>query len=151
MWIKVLATGYFAQQDTKTPVKIGIVAMVANMVFNVIFVYWLYDQGIGHAGLALATAASAWMNASLLWWGLKKRGVWQPSTIKSKFIAPVLASVAMALTLWFGLERAAVDWMSASFADRVANLAILVVLGLVVYLSVVPMLGWRKATLIAPK
>ena len=71
MLIKVLAPGYYARQDMKTPVKIGIIAMVSNMVLNVVFVFplmWYYDMG--HVGLALATSASAWINAALLYLSL---------------------------------------------------------------------------------
>lgn len=69
MLIKVLAPGFFAREDTKTPVKIGIIAMVANMVFNLILIFPL-----AHAGLALATSLSAWLNGYLLWRGLRKEG-----------------------------------------------------------------------------
>ena len=68
MAIKVLATGFFARQDMKTPVKVGIIAMIANMVFNLIFVYLLhYHYHLGQVGLALATSLSAWLNAALLY------------------------------------------------------------------------------------
>ncbi len=70
MLIKVLAPGFFARQDTKTPVKVGIIAMIANMVFNLILIWPL-----AHAGLALATALSAFLNAGLLGYLLHKQGV----------------------------------------------------------------------------
>ncbi|WP_459874548.1 murein biosynthesis integral membrane protein MurJ [Halomonas shantousis] len=70
MLIKVLAPGYFARQDTRTPVIIGMVAMVANMVFNLLLIWPL-----AHAGLALATALSAYLNAGLLGRGLRKQNV----------------------------------------------------------------------------
>ncbi|MBN8413906.1 murein biosynthesis integral membrane protein MurJ [Halomonas denitrificans] len=70
MLIKVLAPGFFARHDTKTPVKVGIVAMVANMVFNLILIWPL-----AHAGLALATALSAFLNAGMLAWLLRRQGV----------------------------------------------------------------------------
>ncbi|MFG6668318.1 murein biosynthesis integral membrane protein MurJ [Halomonas sp. HNIBRBA4712] len=70
MLIKVLAPGFFARQDTKTPVKVGIAAMVANMVFNLILIWPL-----AHAGLALATALSAFLNAGLLGYLLVRQKV----------------------------------------------------------------------------
>ncbi|WP_412851925.1 murein biosynthesis integral membrane protein MurJ [Ectothiorhodospira shaposhnikovii] len=72
--IKILAPGYFSRQDTKTPVKVGIIAMVANMVLNlVIVVPWVWMDWPGpHAGLALATALSAYLNAALLYRGLRR-------------------------------------------------------------------------------
>ncbi len=70
MLIKIWAPGYFARQDTATPVKIGIIAMIANMGLNLIFIVPL-----AHAGLALATALSAFLNAGLLARGLRRQGV----------------------------------------------------------------------------
>lgn len=72
MLIKVLVTGYFSRQDMKTPVKIGIIAMVANMVFNLMLV-WEYK----HVGLSLASTLSALLNAGLLYRGLHQRGVYR--------------------------------------------------------------------------
>ena len=78
MLIKVLAPAYYARKDTVTPVKIGIVAMVVNMVLNLLFVlplmhYW----NAGHMGLALATSVAAFLNAGLLLRGLLRSGVYQ--------------------------------------------------------------------------
>lgn len=74
MLIKILAPGFYARQDTRTPVKIGIVAMVTNMVLNIILVFPL-----AHAGLALATTLSSSLNAFLLYQGLIKDRVLLPS------------------------------------------------------------------------
>jgi putative peptidoglycan lipid II flippase len=72
MLIKVFAPCYYARQDVKTPVKIGIIAMVSNMVFNLMLV-WHFK----HVGLALASTLSAFLNAGLLYWGLHKTGVYR--------------------------------------------------------------------------
>lgn len=78
--IKILAPGYYARQDTKTPVKIAIKAMIANMFLNVLFVVpmvvWSIDGP--HTGLALATSASAYLNAGLLYRGLRQQGIYSP-------------------------------------------------------------------------
>lgn len=97
MLIKVLAPGYYARQDTKTPVRFGIIAMVANMVMNAILIF-----PMGYVGLALATALSGILNAGLLAWGLSKRGIYHPSRKTLWFAGKVaLASVAMAgLLMW---------------------------------------------------
>ena len=71
--IKVLAPGYYARQDTRTPVRIAVIAMAANMVMNIILVFPL-----AHAGLALATTLSASLNAFLLYRGLRREGVYLP-------------------------------------------------------------------------
>jgi len=73
MFIKVLAPGYYSRQDTKTPVKIAVIAMVTNMVLNIALVFPLQ-----HAGLALATSMAAALNAFLLYKGLRKIDVYRP-------------------------------------------------------------------------
>ena len=74
---KVLAPGYFARQDTKTPVRIGIIALLANMLLNIAIVLPWYQSGASgpHAGLAAATSLSAFLNAGLLYRGLRHDGV----------------------------------------------------------------------------
>ena len=151
MWIKVLATGYFAQQDTKTPVKIGIIAMIVNMAFNVIFVWWLYDKELGHVGLALATAASAWLNAGLLLLGLKRRQVILPSSLKWVSLVPVVSTILMGVALQFAVWQLNLNWVMADFATRAMHLTWLVVLGLAIYTACIPLLGWRKAQFVSPK
>ena len=74
MLIKVLAPGYYARQDTKTPVRYGIIAMVTNMFFNAIFAYFY-----GYVGLAMATALSALVNMTLLYRGLHLANVYKLS------------------------------------------------------------------------
>ncbi|KFF50296.1 membrane protein [Gammaproteobacteria bacterium MFB021] len=97
MLIKVLAPGYFARQDTKTPVKIGIVAMVANMVMNLALIVPL-----AHAGLALATALSAFLNAGLLGRGLHRQGVLRFQPGWGRYAFQVIGGCTlMALGLWW--------------------------------------------------
>ncbi len=97
MLIKVLAPGYYARQDTKTPVRFGIIAMVANMVFNALLIFPL-----GYVGLALATAMSGILNAGLLAWGLSQRDIYHPSRQTLGFALKVaLASGGMAGLLWW--------------------------------------------------
>lgn len=74
MLIKVFAPGYYARQDTKTPVKIGIIAMVSNMVFNGIFAPFY-----GYVGLSIASVLSAFLNAALLYRGLHKGNIYRVS------------------------------------------------------------------------
>src|SRR6185312_15990651 len=73
MLIKILAAGFYAKQDVRTPVRIGIIAMVANMVFNIILIWPLK-----HAGIALATSLSAMLNGGLLFYFLLKKDIYQP-------------------------------------------------------------------------
>ncbi len=135
MLIKVLAPGFFARQDTKTPVKVGIIAMVANMVFNLILIWPL-----AHAGLALATALSAFLNAGLLGWLLRREGVlvFQPGW--KRYAVQLLGGCAVMVA---GLAWLAPDWpawLGWSVWTRAAWLAALVALGAGLYFA------WLAAT-----
>ncbi len=138
MLIKVLAPGYYSRQDTKTPVKYGIIAMVTNMVFNAIFAYFY-----GYVGLAIATALSAFVNMALLYRGLHIAGVYQITKRTVLFIMRlVIAGAAMVAAILWQLEDMSV-WLGWSFAHRSGVLGMLVGLGAVVYLAVVFLLGMR--------
>lgn len=138
MLIKVLAPGYFSRQDTKTPVKIAVIAMVANMVFNLALIFPL-----AHAGLALATALSAFLNAGLLLRGLLKQGVYNFAPGWGKWIFQLTAAnVAMGVLL-YSFAPAAADWLAAGLWDRVTWMAMLVVGGGAVYAVVLVLLGLR--------
>lgn len=138
MLIKVLAPGYYSRQDTKTPVKYGIIAMASNMVFNAIFA-WFY----GYVGLAIATALSAFVNMALLYRGLHRQKVYRITKETLMFaLKLVIAGVAMvAAVLW--LNPAMDIWLSWSFGSRCLQLAILIGAGALVYLMSVLVMGVR--------
>lgn len=138
MLIKVLAPGYYSRQDTKTPVKYGIIAMVTNMVFNAIFAYFY-----GYVGLAIATALSAFVNMVLLYRGLHIAGVYQITKRTVFFIIRlVIAGAAMVAAILWQLEDMSV-WLDWSFAHRIGVLGMLIALGAVVYLVVLFLTGAR--------
>jgi len=120
--IKVLAPGFYARQDTKTPVRIGIIALVVNMVLNIAFVVPLvmYDFEAPHIGLALATSCSAFINAYLLYRTLIKNGVLHPLPDLARLLIQIaIACISMGVVIllitpdmnqwdqWAILERAA--------------------------------------------
>jgi len=144
MLIKVLAPGYFSRQDTKTPVKIGIIAMAVNMVFNLILVIpFHYLWQIGHVGLALATALSAWLNAGLLYRGLRQRDVYTPIAGWSVYLIRLLvANVVMGVVL-FGSFYVVPDWSVLDVWRRVMMMLACCGAGLAAYLSVLFVLGLR--------
>ncbi|GAL05998.1 proposed peptidoglycan lipid II flippase MurJ [Photobacterium aphoticum] len=118
MLIKVLAPGYYARQDTKTPVKYGIIAMTTNMVFNAIFAYFY-----GYVGLAMATALSALVNAGLLYRGLHIGGVYKISKSTLAFVGRlIVAGVVMVVTLLQALPAMS-QWLEWSLLHRAAWLA----------------------------
>lgn len=138
MLIKVLAPGYYSRQDTKTPVKYGIIAMVTNMVFNAIFAYFY-----GYVGLAIATALSAFVNMALLYRGLHIAGVYQITKRTVFFIIRlVIAGAAMVAAILWQLEDMSV-WLEWSFAHRSGMLGMLIGLGAAVYLAVLFLTGVR--------
>jgi len=151
MLIKILAPGFYARQDMKTPVRVGIIAMVSNMVFNLILViplhvYWR----LGHVGLALATSLSAWLNAGLLARGLLRTGVYRPLPGWGRFWARLLlASAAMGLTLWW-FDPPAALWQSWHWFQRVSVLTALCGAGFAVYAALLFGTGLRLRHLRGP-
>ncbi|MFC0444299.1 murein biosynthesis integral membrane protein MurJ [Pseudidiomarina halophila] len=129
MLVKVLATGFYSRQDTRRPVKYGIIAMVTNMVFNVIFAI-----PFGYVGLAIATSLSAFVNAGLLGYNLWRDGVLKryPGTL-TYFAKVTLAVVAMiALLLYFTPAR---DWwLAAELTARIWKLTQLIGAAAALYL-----------------
>ena len=118
MLIKVLAPGFFAREDTKTPVKVALVCLAANLAL-VLTLMW----PLAHVGIALATALSAWMNAGLLAWLLRRDGLLQPDArLRRRLPRIVGTSVAMAAVLWLARH-----WLAP--LPAALGLALLVVAG----------------------
>jgi len=126
--IKVLAPGFYAREDTRTPVKIAVLAVAANTTLALALV-----GPFAHVGIAAATAASAWLNAGLLALGLARLGHWRPDRRLIRRAPPMLlATLGMAAAVYAG-ARAVEGWLAAGLAARAAALAALMVLGGAVY------------------
>ncbi|AAZ26234.1 murein biosynthesis integral membrane protein MurJ [Colwellia psychrerythraea] len=138
MFIKILAPGYYARQDTKTPVKIGIIAMVANMIFNLMLAPF-----IGYVGLALATSLSATLNAWLLYRGLKAQGVYQLSAKTLIFIAKLVLSAGVMALVVYQLSSSFDVWLTMKFLEQVEQLTLCIVAGVASYLVMIILLGVR--------
>ncbi|WP_299018888.1 murein biosynthesis integral membrane protein MurJ [uncultured Photobacterium sp.] len=138
MLIKVLAPGYYARQDTKTPVRYGIVAMVTNMVFNAIFAY-LY----GYIGLAMATALSALVNAVLLYRGLHRANVYRVTRTTLTFVLRLVLAGAVMVAVLLWMLPVMNQWLAWTLSYRVLWLAGLIALGAAAYLMTVVLLGIR--------
>ncbi|KPQ23101.1 MAG: murein biosynthesis integral membrane protein MurJ [Halomonas sp. HL-48] len=138
MLIKVLAPGFFARQNTKTPVKVGIFAMVANMVFNLILIWPL-----AHAGLALATALSAFLNAGLMGYLLRKEGVlvFQPGW--GRFAVQLLGGSALMSVALYVIAPEWTQWLAMGLWQRVAWVSGLVALGAGLYFAWLGVFGLR--------
>lgn len=138
MLIKVLAPGYYARQDTKTPVKYGIIAMVSNMVFNIILAI-----PFGYVGLAIATSMSAALNAGLLYHGLHQREVYRLSGKTLVFIAKVLLAAFAMVSLLIYLTPDVHQWAQWHFAERAIHLLSLIGAGAAMYAVVLVITGIR--------
>lgn len=158
MLIKVLAPGYYSRQDLRTPVRVGIIAMVSNMVFNLILVVPLhlsFKQGViglplGHVGLALATSLSAWLNAGLLAYGLLRGRVFQPQPGWAGFLRKLLlATAAMGLLLW-GCDPSVEQWELWAWWQRVGVLGVICSAGFALYVGILYGFGFRPRDLRGP-
>ena len=144
MMIKVLAPHYFAHQDTKTPVKIGVIAMIANMGFNLILV-WSLD----HVGLALATSLSAWVNAMLLLRGLHQRGWYEIRGLPWKSTLQVgLALLLMVQVGWWAPTAAVLS--DHAIMERIGWTALLLIVSGLLYLVTLRLTGIRYTSLLVP-
>ncbi|HET9679175.1 MAG TPA: murein biosynthesis integral membrane protein MurJ [Gammaproteobacteria bacterium] len=144
MLVKILAPGYFARQDTRTPVKAGIIAVIANMVLNLCLVVpWvLLDYPAPHAGLAISTSLAAFINAGLLYRGLRRQ-VYTPSAGWGRLWLQVIAgNLVLAAVLWWRVPALSV-WLDWSATERASQLALLIGMGLVAYVLALLLVGVR--------
>ncbi len=138
MMVKVLASGFYAQQDIRTPVKVGAISMVINTLLCCVFVW-----SLAHAGLTLASALAGYVNCGLLLFLLIKRGVFQPSPGWLKYsVQLLLANTAVAIYLYF--MTGTVDyWLSFSPVLRLSLLLAHVLAVVTLYLLVLGLAGLR--------
>jgi len=138
MLIKVLAPGFFARQDLKTPVRVAIICMVANMVMNLILIWPLK-----HVGLALATSLSSMLNAVLLFWGLYKIGVYRPAPGWWLFALRVAGGCAAMVAVVWWLNVPSQEWFVWGWQQRAWRLTLLVCGGLAAFAGGLLLLGLR--------
>ncbi len=126
--IKVLSPGFFARKDTKTPVRIAIVALGTNIVLNLALM-----GPLAHVGLALATALAAWLNAGALAWVLLRRGHWvMDARLRQRLPRALAATLGLGLALWFAIQWLA-EPLAGSAAQSTGALIAVVAAGLVMY------------------
>jgi putative peptidoglycan lipid II flippase len=136
--VKILAPGFYAKQNVVTPVKIGILTLLATQLMNAAFVVPLK-----HAGLALALGLGACLNAALLYHQLRRHAIYAPQPGWARFTAKLLlAVVAMVAALYYAMGPAA-WWLAAPWQHKVPAVAGLVALGALVYLGLLYALGMR--------
>ena len=135
--VKVLAPGYYASLDIRTPVRIAIAVLVITQMFNAIFVPWLQ-----HAALTLSIALGALVNALWLLTGLIRRGSYQPLPGWGAFGARVLGATLLmgAFLLW---AAGRFDWLGTPSLARAGLLAAVIVGAAVIYFGALMALGLR--------
>ena len=147
--VKILAPAYFAREDTKTPVKVGLIALLVNFVLSVTFAILLTRAGHpgSHAGLALAISIAAVVNAWLLYRGLRRDGVirhspdWLPLLVRF-----LIANVAMGVCLVL-MSRPIDWWLASGVGSRSLWLGFSIVTAALVYFAALLLSGLRPAAL----
>jgi len=136
--VKVLAPGFYARQDIRTPVKIALLTLAFTQLMNLAFIGWLK-----HAGLALSIGLASCLNAVLLWRGLRQRGTYMPQAGWMIFMLKITAALAvLACILWFVSGNDA-SWLTMNASQRVINLAGVVAAGIAAYFATLWLLGFR--------
>lgn len=138
--IKVLAPGFYARQNIKTPVKIAIFTLCITQIFNLLLIV-----PMRHAGLALAISLGACLNAALLYYLLRRNGIYTPPAGQKRFILRIFAALAvMAGVLWAVQMQSwwVFDWQGSG-ALRVVQLGVLVILGAAAYFAALFAFGFR--------
>ena len=138
--VKIFASAFYARGDVKTPVKIGVVAVFSNIIFNLIFAYYL-----GHTGLALATSFSAMINVSLLYYYLHKHNIYPVSRKFSKlklYLQVILSSAIMSIFLVY-FSKHSTYYLLADVWQRALSMSLTILLAMLVYFFALTALGFR--------
>jgi putative peptidoglycan lipid II flippase len=136
--VKILAPGFYARQDIRTPVKIALITLLATQLMNLAFIIPLK-----HAGLALSIGLASLLNAGLLYRGLRRRAVYRPLTGWGGFALRLAVALAvLGGVLWFGMGEEA-SWLKQDAATRALRLAGVVGAGITAYFATLFALGFR--------
>ena len=136
--VKVLAPGFYARQNIKTPVKIAIITLIATQLMNLAFILPLK-----HAGLALAVGLGACVNAGLLYYKLRSQNIYQPQPGWFLFLMKIgIALIIMGCSLWLTMGGNA-TWLTDSALDRVSRLSWVIIVGATSYFAALWLLGFR--------
>jgi putative peptidoglycan lipid II flippase len=143
--VKVLAPAYFAREDTKTPVRIALLALLVNLVLSVGLAWYMTTNEIAgpHAGLAAATSVAALLNAALLYRGLRRDRVLMHSTGWPILMSRVALSCALMYAVLYQLYRPLEWWIDASFTGRAGWLTVTIIAAAGTYFVALLIVGTR--------
>ncbi|PWU29278.1 MULTISPECIES: murein biosynthesis integral membrane protein MurJ [unclassified Pseudomonas] len=136
--VKVLAPGFYARQNIRTPVKIALFTLVSTQAMNLVFI-----GPLKHAGLALAISLAACLNAGLLYWQLRKHDLFEPQPGWAKFLGKLVLAVLVMSAVLLGAMHFMPAWDLGGMPLRLARLGVLVVAGVVAYFGMLALLGFR--------
>ncbi|KEY57937.1 murein biosynthesis integral membrane protein MurJ [Serratia sp. DD3] len=136
--VKVLAPGFYSRQDIKTPVKIAIITLIMTQVMNLMFI-----GPLKHAGLSLSIGLAACLNASLLYWQLRKQQIFQPQPGWGIFLVKLITAVLVMSAVLLGVMWLMPDWSQGHMPIRLLRLSLVVVAGIVAYFATLGLLGFR--------
>ncbi len=136
--VKVLAPGFYARQNIRTPVKVALFTLTATQLMNLVFI-----GPLGHAGLALSIGLGACLNAGLLLHLLKKQQIYQPQPGWSAFLLRVTLAASLMSAMLFYAMGDGQWWLDAHFMDRILRLSLLVGGGIALYFSALGLMGFR--------
>ncbi|CAB9543275.1 Peptidoglycan lipid II flippase MurJ [Bathymodiolus brooksi thiotrophic gill symbiont] len=140
--IKILAPVFLARGDTKTPVKVGIIAMGSNVFLNVILAYYY-----AHTGLAIATSISAVINASLLYYYLNQRTIFTLSKNFFKLFLKVLLATIIITIFILNFNQTINDYLYANAWNRVLEISYVIGLSVLIYFISLRLLGVKMRKL----
>ncbi|MFV0665682.1 murein biosynthesis integral membrane protein MurJ [Denitromonas sp.] len=136
--VKVLAPGFYARQDIRTPVKIALITLAATQLMNLAFI-----GPLKHAGLALSIGVAACLNAGLLYRGLRQRGVFKPRPGWGPFALKLgVALVTLGTVMWFA-KGSDLSWTADGGWSRAIRLSLVVLAGIATYFATLFALGFR--------
>lgn len=144
-YVKILAPAYFAREDTRTPVRIGLIALAVNFVLSVSLAWYLTRIGFAgsHAGLALAISVAALLNALLLYRGLRRDGVIRHGSGWALLLFRTAAANVVMTAALIALQRPLSWWLENGIFERVSWLAVAIIVGAGSYFAVLFILGMR--------
>jgi putative peptidoglycan lipid II flippase len=136
--VKILAPGFYARQNIRTPVKVAIVTLVVTQLMNAIFVPWLK-----HAGLALSISIGATFNAAWLWWLMRRDGLYKPEPGWGAFLVKLaVALYLMGGAIWYSMGSEN-SWFAIDATHRAMKLAWVIAAGVVAYFGSLALMGIR--------
>ena len=139
IFVKILAPGFYAKQDIRTPVKIAIMVLLATQLMNLPFVHYFK-----HAGLALSVGLGACVNAAMLYRGLRQRGIYVPEQGWLSFLLKLSVALILMATVALALSGQ-VDWigLKSHKLTRISMLGGVILACMLTYFSALLLMGFR--------